>query len=285
MQEITEESEILVHETEESVLDYDKYIIRILAHLNDRQLENIIVNIHTRLDKTLEKENRFTDWDRMRAEAKEKVESTPKNLRCLLGCPMIALRYKQFRDYLNEVGNVENAVPSEVFWGFVERFPLKTYYRAVRIRPGQEVEFYRGMLTAPRLEPIFRDFGDATYPPVVGDFEEGFSYHVYLNRDTGGSLVSWTEQEVVALYAATSGVEKYDPDWNADDKGGVCVVRVRANSFFFMDETEVNKSSRREPGRESILVMSLPFKAIEEGEMGFHIYTKEQISLKIKGGG
>lgn len=279
---ITEESRSLVDESEESVLDYDNYI-EILALLNDRQLENICVNIHTRFDRTLRKEDGSTDWDKMRDEARKKLKRTPKNLRCLLGCPMIVLRYEQFEDYLNEIRDVKKAVPSEVFWGFVERFPIKTYYRAVRVRPGQEVNFYSGMLNAPRLQPEFRDYGDATYPPVVGDFEGRFTYHVYLNRSTQGSLVSWTEQENVALFAATLGVEEYDPDWSADNEGAVFVMQVRANSFFFVDETEVNKSSSLKPGEESILVMSLPFRAIENGGMAFHVYSKEDIPLRIEG--
>jgi len=265
--------ELISRTKEEGLMDYDEYL-EILKRLDERQIKNIIFNCHTRFDKTLPPDD---DWQaHLKNKANEIFEAVPVALRHLLGCPMIVFRYEKFLNFLSSHQNLETKSVNEVFWEFVETFPIKNYHRAIRVKPGVEVDLYSRMLTAPNLTRKLLDYGSSTYPPIVGDFEEGYSYHVH-NRTTDGSMVSWTEDRSVALFAATDGVEEYDEGWSNNPKSTIMVVSIRGNSFFFLDETEVNRSSIAEFGRESLLIMSLPARAIEKGGISFEVLNKDKL--------
>lgn len=268
---IAKKSERLVRETRKNgVMDYNAYLA-ILAHLERKQLISIMLDFKTRLDHSAVQ---FEDYDLEKQVKEELLDLVPEHLHNLFGCPMIALRYDQFVSFLQKNTEMNFSNSSEVFWKFAETFPKKTYFRAIRVKPGTEVDFYNRMLTAPMLQDKFFENDYSTHPPIIGFFEEDFTYHVY-SRNTYTSMVSWSENANTAIFAATDQAEEFDPDWYSNPEGTVVLVEIKANSFFFLDETEINKSSPFPPGRESLLIMSLPTKAIEDGGISFTITKKK----------
>lgn len=273
-------TEIVKDAEQKGELDYRNYI-SLLSGLNERQISNIFSNLHTRVDSTLTIEEawgKFFDWDKLLGRVEKRLAMIPTELKCLLACPLVAFRFNEFLNWLQTAEENKKKNPVEAFFDFAESFPTKTYYRALRVKPEQDISFITSMLMAPKIDKDLYDSSDGstTYGSLVGDFDERFSWHLYFGRSTKESpFVSWTEDLEVAKLAATGSSEVYDPEWHSNENGKLFVMKVEANSFYFLDETQVNESSEKPLGREALVVLSLPFSAIEKGGISFEFFGKK----------